>query len=443
MNYKESDKLELKEKINSSLAKEIVAFLNTDGGTIIIGVDNYGNPKGIENLDLSMRMISDIITDQISPRCSDFVLQMHFVDKDLDLIKIEVAKGDKLFYIKKYGMSENGCYIRIGTSCKCLNPEEIRKKYIDFLMIPEKQITEIPSSYKHLTFKILKNYLLSNNVHINEETFLDNFHLLTSEGKYNYLGEILADKNDISINVATFDGIDKSKYIGREEFGGKCLLLAMEQAKNYVTSLNKTFVDVGQIPRKERKLFDQVAFDQAWINACVHNKWSKSDHPGIYIYKDRIDIESFGGIPKILTKEQFLKGKSAPVNKRLFDIFKSCHFAEESGFGVPSVVRVYGENAYEFSENFIDVILKFQSNVNNDYDLRTENKSYNIQSQKKLIKKEIIELLSNNPYLSRKELSSIIGVTEGSIKHHLSKLRENGIVEHIGPDKGGYWLIKK
>ena len=82
--------------------------------------------------------------------------------------------------------------------------------------------------------------------------------------------------------------------------------------------------------------------------ACVHNKWSESNHPGIYVYNNRMEIESFGGIPKVLTKEQFLKGKNEPVNKQLFDIFKACNFTEESGHGVPSVVSVYGEDAYVF-----------------------------------------------------------------------------------------------
>lgn len=65
------------------------------------------------------------------------------------------------------------------------------------------------------------------------------------------------------------------------------------------------------------------------------------------------------GIPSVLTKEQFLRGKSEPVNKELFDIFRACDFAEESGHGVPSVVKVYGEEAYIFSEYFIDVVIPF------------------------------------------------------------------------------------
>lgn len=83
-------------------------------------------------------------------------------------------------------------------------------------------------------------------------------------------------------------------------------------------------------PRKEIKMFDAEEFEQAWINVCVHNKWSEINHPGIYVYSNRLEIESFGGIPKAITKEQFLKGKSEPANKQLFDVFRLCNFAEES-----------------------------------------------------------------------------------------------------------------
>lgn len=87
-------------------------------------------------------------------------------------------------------------------------------------------------------------------------------------------------------------------------------------------------------------MFDPDAFEQAWVNACVHNKWAVSNHPGVYIYEDRLVIESQGGIPKSLTKEKFLKGVSEPVNKALMDIFIKCDFCEESGHGVPTKEKV-------------------------------------------------------------------------------------------------------
>ena len=431
----ENDKLEYKEKISNSLPKEIVSFLNSEGGTILIGVNKKNDLVGIINID----------------ECVSFVKQFHEIIDGKNIIKIEVKKGNQLFYIKKYGLSEMGCYIRIGSSCKSLTPEEIKERFIKSLSNITTSIVDIPSRKSHLTFQILKNYLLSNNNHISDDTFLENYHLLTKEddtflenyhlltkeGHFNYLAEILADKNDIVINVATFASSDKTKYLRREEFGGKCLLLAMEQAKNYVNSINQTFVDVTTTPRKERKMFDTEAFEQAWINACVHNKWSESNHPGIYIYNNRLEIESFGGIPSVLTKEQFLRGKSEPVNKQLFDIFRACNFAEESGHGVPSVVKVYGEDAYIFSEYFIDVVIPF----NREGFDKTTRKTDTIQPEN--IEEEIIQLIKNNEKISRKDIAVVLHKTEGSIRHHLKKLQEKKIIKHSGPDKGGYWEIIK
>ena len=88
----------------------------------------------------------------------------------------------------------------------------------------------------------------------------------------------------------------------------------------------------------------------------MHNKWSESNHSGIYVYRNRLEIESFCGIPSLLTKEQFLRGKSEPVNKQLFDLFRACNFAEESGHGVPSVVKVYGEDYRSFFRILMNAI---------------------------------------------------------------------------------------
>lgn len=70
----EDNKIELKEIINNTLPKEIVAFLNTDGGTIYIGINKNRTVIGVDNMDDSLRVISDIIIDQISPRCVSFVM---------------------------------------------------------------------------------------------------------------------------------------------------------------------------------------------------------------------------------------------------------------------------------------------------------------------------------------------------------------------------------
>ena len=65
--YVESEKVELKAKYTDVICKEIVAFLNADGGKIIIGVDDNGNVIGVDKIDETLKKISDVITMQIEP----------------------------------------------------------------------------------------------------------------------------------------------------------------------------------------------------------------------------------------------------------------------------------------------------------------------------------------------------------------------------------------
>ena len=269
---------------------------------------------------------------------------------------------------------------------------------------------------------------------INEETFAENYKLLTKNGKFNYMAEILADKNDIHVNVMTFKGKDKTEYLKRDEFGYTCLLYAYERAKSYVDALNQTFVEVKSGPRKEKKMFDPDAFREAWVNACVHNKWSDSDCPGIYIYENRLVIQSFGGIPNNLTKEQFLKGVSRPVNKELMDIFLKCGFCEQSGHGVPEVVNKYGETAYDFDGSFIFVTIPFDKSGFNGRD--TQNDTQN--GTQKDMEQLIIELIIINSHITKDEMASKLGVSKATITR---AIRKSTRITFVGSSKNGHWEV--
>ena len=119
MIFTETEKTELKQKLTDSIPKEIVAFLNTDGGTIYIGVNDDGSVCGIEKLDESLKKIADIIENQILPESSSFVeLGTKYIENK-HIIEIKVRKGESLYYIKKYGRSSQGCYVRVGSTCRC------------------------------------------------------------------------------------------------------------------------------------------------------------------------------------------------------------------------------------------------------------------------------------------------------------------------------------
>ena len=212
-------------------------------------------------------------------------------------------------------MRSVSCFERIGTSSRGMTPDQIAKRYVESLSIVKKKMVDIACNRTDLTFTKFKTYLEVRNIHSNESKFEENFNLKTPEGKYNLIAVLLADENTTSIKVAIFKGTDKSNYLKRNEYGFTCLLYANEQVSEYCLSLNETYVDTSTLVRSERKMFDEGAFKEAWINAVVHNKWVEGIPPAVYWYDDRLEIVSYGTIPSGMTKDDFLSGKTHPVNE--------------------------------------------------------------------------------------------------------------------------------
>ena len=67
MKYVESPQLELKEQINAEFKKEIIAFANTDGGEIYVGIARDGSITGIADPESEMEKIGNMIRDGIKP----------------------------------------------------------------------------------------------------------------------------------------------------------------------------------------------------------------------------------------------------------------------------------------------------------------------------------------------------------------------------------------
>jgi len=128
MEFKETETTELKRILNDTFEKALVAFLNSMDGTIYIGVEDDGKVVGVKNLDALQKEIADIITSRILPNPQDLVeLGSVYVDGK-NVITVKIHKGNALYYIKKYGRSAQGCYVRIGTSCRSMTEEQIEKR---------------------------------------------------------------------------------------------------------------------------------------------------------------------------------------------------------------------------------------------------------------------------------------------------------------------------
>ena len=127
MKFNETEKVELKRRYTDSIERSIIAFLNTDGGTVYIGVDDDGKIVGVDKVDETFKRVSELIYNGISPNAKDFVeLGSKYIDGKI-IIEIRIAKGDGLYYIKKYGRSSQGCFLRMGTTCRAMTEYEIER----------------------------------------------------------------------------------------------------------------------------------------------------------------------------------------------------------------------------------------------------------------------------------------------------------------------------
>lgn len=298
-------------------------------------------------------------------------------------------------------------------------------------------IVNIESNNQELTFEQLKTLYVGNNLSLRETTFKQNLNLLTRDGAYNSMAGILADANSYSIKVAVFRGTDKTDLIKRNEYGYKCLLVAVKQVLDYMEALNDTAVDMSGSLRKESKLFDFPCFREAWLNASLHNRWSRRTPPAVYMFEDRIEIISVGGLPEGLTLEEFYEGKSKPVNLELQQIMARLDYIEQTGHGVPLIVSRYGREVFDITENFVTVTIPLNKRKPEPDSLKTEKTVIDTSDNK------ILSLMKENAGISVSEISRLVGLGTTTITKRIRCLKEEGVVERKGSKKTGQWIVKR
>ncbi len=442
MKYYESNRLELKEKLNDKFIRAVVAFLNTDGGRILIGVTDDGTVVGVNEIEKTLKQIADIITAQIEPSPTDSVKTEILMEEGKVLVSVSVLKGIKPIYcIKKYGFSSVGCPVRVGSTCREMTEEQIANRY-KLKFLNNDLITEAVINLPELSFRSLKQYYLDKGYRLNEDNFETNLYLIAPSGKYNIMGELLSDNNRYSLIYVKFRGLDKASISQRTDYGQRSLIFAYEQLMNRIASENICTTDTTIRPRKDTYLYDYDCVKEAVINAIVHNDWLISE-PQVSFYTDRLEVFSHGGLPHGLTKEEFFRGISKPRNLRLMKIFSDLDIVEHTGHGVPTIIRKYGKEVFDITDNHIMVTIPFERSVLNE--VIQNNVGINVATNVDINKteKDIMEIILREPRATYGVIAKKIEKTPKTVERNLSKLKEKGYVIRQGSKKSGWWKVIK
>lgn len=437
LDFLEDSRNEFKEVLNEKLEKEIVGFLNSNGGNLYIGVDDNGNVIGLnDNIDELQLKIKDRIKNNILPA----TLGLFDIDvKEYDnkkYLHIIVANGnEKPYYLKKCGMTNDGCFIRVGSSCDHLSTKQIEELYAKRTKTSLKTIV---SPTQDLTFSQLKIYYEEMKYKINDN-FFRQLGLIMDDGRYNYLAYLLADNNDISIKVATYSGNDAYDLIENEEYGYCSLIKACKNVINKFEQINKTYTKITSENRREVKMFELIPVKEAITNAFVHTLWEREYPPKFEIFNDHIAISSTGGLPLNVSKDDFLKGFSAPTHPELMRVFKDLELVEQLGTGIIRILKSYDKDVYEFSDNFIRVNFNFKSSdvLANIPKAVNSNVNYTLSETQE----KIVDLIKENNRITQIEISMKLGIDKSTVTRNLDILKRQNIVRRTGSTKNGQWEI--
>ena len=222
----ETEKIEFKANILGDIYKEVIAFANTDGGILHIGINDDGEAEPLNDVDDTYTRITNGIRDAIAPDVTIFV---KYTLENGKIIHVEIGEGSyKPYYLKSKGIKPSGVYVRHGSSSVQASPEQIRQ------MIKNADgdiFEELRSLEQGLTFNFCTETFTKNKIEFSE----DKYNILGirnhAQQLYTNLGWLLSDQCAHTIKVAIFADEQNTVFRDRKEFGGSILRQLLDAAK--------------------------------------------------------------------------------------------------------------------------------------------------------------------------------------------------------------------
>ena len=410
--------LEFKETITNTFLKTVSAFSNYDGGTILFGVDDDGNIKGLPDVKQACLDIENKINDSITPQ-PDYTLEIQNNDQT---IKLTVKSGFHKPYLYK-----SKAYKRNDTATIEVDTLEFSRLVLDGKNI---RFEELPCQYQELSFEILHRKL-KENIRIKnfDKDTLKTLNLYDDVNGFNNAAGILADNNHFpGIDIVKF-GENISIIQKRSTFENISVLEVYEKAINVFRDYYQYEVIQGAARKKMDKIPEE-AFREAIANALIHRVWDVDSQIRVLMFDDRIEIVSPGGLPSGITEEEYLSGKLSVLrNRNLANVFYRLGFVEIFGTGITRIKQLYAEGlikpAFEVSENAIKMVLPiFEKNA----DL-TEDEIVIYKLLSKTILKPISEVAPYAPFGKSKTTKL------------LKEMCQKGVITVEGKGKGTKYII--
>lgn len=448
LDFSESMTVEFKRQYVPDLNRTIVAFANTQGGTLYIGVADDATIVGVENVDDVCLQITNAARDTIEPDVMMF-LECHIEHiEDKTIIKVTVHKGaSRPYYLGSKGPVPAGVLVRQGTS----NAPASRPAILKMIQDTNKEVfEELPSQNQNLTFKEAGKVFRDKHIPFGENHKVS-LGLKNCDGAYTNLGLLLSDQNQHLITMGVFQGTDVNILRDRVVFSGS-LLKQLEDTEKFIDFRNATAAEFERLYRIDIRDYPPESVREVILNLLMHRDHSCPHDTQIKMFSDRIEFVSFGSLPEGMTMERMRSGISIPRNRKLAEIFLRLKLIEKMGMGIKKIEDSYGD--YDVKPDFFADDLIFRVILPNINEARLKPISgvtqitpgYSIAVINQYSREEmlILALFETREYISRKDVEEVLAVSKAMANRHLNALVAKGVVSSTGSARSTkYYLTSK
>ena len=347
--------VEFKRSLTKDVGRELCAFANAGGGTVLVGVSDAGKVVGVADHNrLKSRVLS-------TARSADPPIEVE-VESVGEILRVVVPPQKR----KPYSFGGR-FFMRDGASSRQMSNAEVeelfyaagrlhfdRKPCPDFSM--EKDLDDETWTRFSARAKIPES--------MNRMVALRNLGLLDGEDRMTHAGAWLLARDvrrfttAAHVSCALFLGTAKVRILDRRDFHSDIPTMVDDAVAWILTKINVEFI-IRHVRREERPELPEEALREAVANAVAHRDYRSTANVQVYVFKDRIEIVSPGGLPAGMT-EADLGLKSMPRNPLLFGMLYRMDVVENIGSGIKRVrdlCRDHGvaEPMIDVSEHWVTV----------------------------------------------------------------------------------------
>lgn len=339
----------------TDFASEMIALANTDGGQILVGVEDDGRIVGVSNYRQTEEVIINIARNNCNP---PLVPLLDLVDTDDGrVIVARVLRRSGTPYENNSGQ----CYIRVGSTKRLATPQERARMlqsaglfHYDETPVPRTTIGDIDlTAFGDYYQRIYEQPLTQADVPLPK--MLENMRLLVGDldgqMRLSLAGLLLFGKapNDFAyyarISAVRWVGVEaREDIIDRKELTGR-LPQQIDEAEAFVLRNTHLATHIERAQQTDVYQYPRPAVREAVVNAVAHRDYGLDGAQILlYIFDDRLEIRSPGALPNGVTLENIRTHFSKPRNEIIARALFNLGYVNTLGSGIPRMIRLMRES---------------------------------------------------------------------------------------------------